>query len=112
MSISNHKYTFGAIKSNCNYRVGGEDDDEEEDGPLSFPGNLEVSSKDQVLMAELSDVDLIVKDLCIKAFQVGKGNLVENYLRELKNSVHNLQNGISKSENVLENDDLGKVQAK
>lgn len=112
LSISNHKYTFSTIKSNCNYRVGGEDDDEEEDGPLSFPGNLEVSSKDQVLMAELSEVDLKVKDLCIKAFQVGKGNLVENYLRELKNSVHNLQNGISKSENVLENDDLGKVQAK
>lgn len=109
-SISAHKYTLGTIQSNCDYRPGSNDDDDHEDGPLVFPGNEEPLRKDQILMNEICEVDLLVKKLCIKAFNAGKGNLVEDYLCQIKESVTKFESGIQNSENTLQNCDLGKVK--
>ena len=93
MSLSNHKHTVTSLNGNCKYRVGGDNDDDSTK-PLVFPGNMAVEPKQQVLLDEIIDHSAVLQNLCVEAFDSGKGNLVEDALKSLKMVANDIKKGI------------------
>lgn len=93
-SLSNHKHATKEMNSNCLYRVGDTDDDDETEGPLQFPGNIGVPEKDVVLMKEVNDSAVVLQNACTRAFEAGKGNLVEDVLSKLNIAIEDINDGL------------------
>ena len=55
----------------------------QKDPPLQFPGNIGVPEQDVVLMKEVNDSAVVLQNACTRAFEAGKGNLVEDVLSKL-----------------------------
>lgn len=94
ISLSNHKYTDVFKNNNCPYRVGNDNDDDETEGPLLFPGNMELQEKDIVLMKEVNKSVLTLQDMCTKAIDAGKGNLVEDVLLKINAAIMDVKDSI------------------